>query len=136
MWLDFRRGQYPKNCGRKNFRQKEKPTGCRRFDPLFGSSNNPLFGPLSITNIAQHSVLVEFNCMFASCLRSVRGARVETPQLEYSFVGTLAKTPCVPVRFLVDQAHFLAREVAWRGIYAFVYGLVLMLRRCCVYLCL
>jgi len=27
--------------------------------PLFGSNNNPLFGPLSITNIAQHSVFVE-----------------------------------------------------------------------------
>ena len=56
VWLDFRRGQYPKICDGKNSGQKKKPTGCSRFDPLFG--------PLSMTNIAQHSVFVESMLLF------------------------------------------------------------------------
>ena len=36
----------------------EKSTGCPRFDPVFGSNNNPLFGPLSIMIIAEHSIFV------------------------------------------------------------------------------
>ena len=64
MWLDFRRGQYPKICGGKNSGQKKKPTGCSRFDPLFWSKNNPLFGFLLVTNIVQYSVFVESMFMF------------------------------------------------------------------------
>ena len=36
----------------------EKPTRCFRFDPVFGSNNHPLFGPLSIMIIAEHSIVV------------------------------------------------------------------------------
>jgi len=36
----------------------EKPTGCPRFDPVFDSNNNPLFGPFSIMIIAEHFIFV------------------------------------------------------------------------------
>jgi len=36
----------------------EKPTECPRFEPVFGSNNNPLFGPLSIMIIAELSIFV------------------------------------------------------------------------------
>jgi len=36
----------------------EKPTGCPRFDPVFTSNNNPLFGPVSIMIITEHSIFV------------------------------------------------------------------------------
>ena len=36
----------------------EKPTRCPRFDPVFVSNNHPLFGPLSIMIIAEHSIVV------------------------------------------------------------------------------
>jgi len=36
----------------------EKPTRCPRFDPVFGSNNHPLFGPLSIMIIEEHSIVV------------------------------------------------------------------------------
>jgi len=36
----------------------EKPTGCPRFDTVFGSNINPLFGPLSIMIIAENSIVV------------------------------------------------------------------------------
>ena len=47
VWLD----EFAKNSG-----QNRKPTGCPRFDPVFGSNNNPLFGPLSMMIIAEHSM--------------------------------------------------------------------------------
>ena len=36
----------------------EKSTRCPRFDPVFGSNNHPLFGPLSIMIITEHSIVV------------------------------------------------------------------------------
>jgi len=36
----------------------KKPTGCPRFDPAFGSNNNPLSGSLSIMIITEHSIFV------------------------------------------------------------------------------
>ena len=36
----------------------EKPTRCPRFDPVFGSNNHPLFGPLSVMIIAEYSIVV------------------------------------------------------------------------------
>jgi len=65
------RGQYPKNYCGKNFRQKEKPTECPRFDPLFGSNNNYL-DVCSVTSIVQHSVFVEFSRMNASRMNASR----------------------------------------------------------------
>ena len=38
--------------------RKEKPTRYPRFDPVFDSNNHPLFGPLPIMIIAEHSIVV------------------------------------------------------------------------------
>jgi len=106
MWLDFRRGQYPKNCGGKFFRQKEKPTGCPRFDPVFGSNNDPLLGPLSITNIAQHSVFVELSRMFASRLKECKGCESGNPP---SGVFLLREERYSRVICLIRKRRLLAR---------------------------
>jgi len=58
--------------------RRKKTTGCSRFDPLFGSNNNPLFGPLSITNNAQQCWFSnkEASFFFPPWLRG--GVRVES----------------------------------------------------------
>jgi len=38
--------------------RRKKLTGCPRFDPVFTSNNDPLFGSLLIMIIAQHSIFV------------------------------------------------------------------------------
>ena len=38
--------------------RKGKPTRYPRFDPVFDSNNHPLFGPLPIMIIAEHSIVV------------------------------------------------------------------------------
>jgi len=42
----------------------KKPTGCPRFDPVFGSHNNPLFGSLSIMITSEHSIFVGWRVLF------------------------------------------------------------------------
>ena len=42
----------------------KKPTGCPRFDPAFGSNNNPLLGSLSIMIITEHSIFVGWRLLF------------------------------------------------------------------------
>jgi len=60
-WISTR-GQYPKNYGGKNFRQKKKPTGCPRFDPLFGccpwtmTSNEVGDCPIEVSTLLSHGV--------------------------------------------------------------------------------
>jgi len=46
------------NLRGKTSEQNYKPTGCPRFDLVFGSNYNPLFGSLSIMIIALHSIFV------------------------------------------------------------------------------
>jgi len=65
----------------KNSGQNKKPTGCPRFDPVFGSNNNPLFGPL-IRIITQHSIFVGVTTVVWYW-----GARVETHRLKWSSLG-------------------------------------------------
>jgi len=84
MWLDFRRGQHPKNYGGENFRQTEKPTGLTLYlgqiiTLCLGQIRNLYLGLCCITNIVQHSVFVEFSRMLASRLKECKGCESKNP---------------------------------------------------------
>jgi len=71
----------------KNFDRRKNPQDVQGLTLYLSQITTLYLGLCCITNIVQHSVFVEFNRMLAAILRSVRGARVETHRLEFSFLG-------------------------------------------------
>ena len=71
----------------KNIDRRKNPQDVQGLTLYLSQITTLYLGLCCITNIVQHSVFVEFNRMLAAILRSVRGARVETHRLEFSFLG-------------------------------------------------
>ena len=75
MWLDCRPWTVSKNYGGKKIRQKKKPTGCPRCDPLFGccpwTMTSKEFGDclVKVSTFLSHSSSVGF------CVSSVGPGR-------------------------------------------------------------
>jgi len=79
MWLDFRRGQYPKITVVKIFDKRKIPQDVQGLTLYLGQIITLYLGLCCITNIVQHSVFVEFSRMLASRLKECKGCESGNP---------------------------------------------------------
>ena len=79
MWLDFRRGQYPKIYGGKIFDRRKNPQDVQGLTLYLDQIITLYLGLCCITNIVHHSIFVEFCRMLASRLQECKGCESGNP---------------------------------------------------------